>query len=214
MLDYITGTLTEVDAAASEVVVETHGIGFRMSVPTRVLDTLPPPGKEVTVYLEMVAGERDISLYGFADPAQRAFFRLIRKHVKNVGPALAMRVLSRGSVGEMREAVLRQEVDFFSMIKGIGKKTAERIVRELRDAVAALPAEARKEGAEGLSSVRSDALKALVALGIPEQAAAARVNAVIESAEGPLDVETVIKKALAAPREAARGNKGGTEESR
>ena len=197
MLDYIRGPLTRVDMLQEEIVIDHQSLGFRVSVSRRLIDTLPPQGEEIHIFVDLVANEREISLYGFENQAARSFFRLICKQVKNVGPSIAMRILSGGTVADMKQAILQENDAFFSAIKGIGKKTAERIVHELKDVIAGLvTGTAARKPESGEMLIRSDAIKTLVALGIPENSAVERVNSVLNEAEEKLEVEDVVKKAL------------------
>ena len=197
MLDYIRGPLASIDVLQEEIVIDHQGLGFRVSVSGRLISTLPPKGEEVYIFVDMVANEREISLYGFENQAARSFFRLICRHVKNVGPSIAMRILASGTVADMKQAILQENNGFFSAIKGIGKKTAERIVHELKDVVAGLPTgSAVREPESGEVLVRSDAIKTLVALGLPENSAVERINSVLKETEEDLEVEDIVKKAL------------------
>ena len=197
MLDYIRGPLARVDVLQEEIVIDHQGLGFRVSVSSRLIDALPPQGEEIHIFVDMVANEREISLYGFENQTARSFFRLICRHVKNVGPSIAMRVLSSGTVADMRHAVLQENDGFFSSIKGIGKKTAERIVHELKDVISGLPVGPAERALQSEEiQVRNDAVKTLVALGIPENNAAEKVNSVLKETEEELEVEEIVKKAL------------------
>jgi len=197
MLDYIRGTLSRVGATEEEIVVDHQGIGFLISISARLIDTLPPQGEEVHIFVDLVANEREIRLYGFSTELSRSFFRLICRHVKNVGPATAMHILAGGTVEEMKQAILEGNPGVFSIAKGVGKKTAERIVHELKDSISGLDTGTPSAGpGSEEAGVRNDAVKTLAALGIPENIAAEKVHAALRETDKPFEVEDIVKKAL------------------
>lgn len=197
MFDYIKGPLVRTDIVNEEIVIDLSGAGFRISVPARLIDRLPPPGEEVHVFVDLIAGEKDFSLYGFENEGSRSLFRLVCRQVKNVGPSTAMRILSAGTASDIKQAVLKEQDGFFSSVKGIGKKTAQRIVHELRDSITDLAEETvSEEPRDGDAGIRHDAVKTLVALGIPENTAVEKVHDVLRQEEITIDVEELVKRAL------------------
>lgn len=197
MLDYIRGVLSRVAAEEEEIVVDKGGIGFLISVSSRLIDNLPPQGEEVQIFVDLIANEREIRLYGFASCLSRSFFRLICRYVKNVGPSTAMHILAGGTVDQMQQAVLEGNAAFFSIAKGVGKKTAERIVHELKDHVSGLDTGTPAAGPDGgKTGIRADAVKTLAALGIPENMAVEKVQAALRETEEPFEIEDLVKKAL------------------
>ncbi len=198
MLDYIKGVLSRTDVLNEEVVLEQNGIGFRLSVSRRFLDGLGHAGSDVKAFVELlIINEREMKLFGFSSEMERELFRLICRNVKNVGPATAMKILGAGSVAQMKSAIANNEYGFFSAIKGIGGKTSERIVRELRDAVRKFDTgEEEETGAPAASDAVTVAVKTLVALGISERSAYDKVQLAIESSEDELSVEEIVKQVL------------------
>jgi holliday junction DNA helicase RuvA len=197
MLEYIRGTLAAVTRPGDEVVIDHAGLGYRVSVSQRTIDALPPVGGAVTLFTEFVPGEREFRIFGFLTVAERTLFRLICDQVKNVGPVTAMKVMGAGSVGQMKQAVLNNETGFFSQIKGVGPKTSERLVHDLRDQVSVLADDPGAPVTPGPAAGRADAVKTLVTLGFTESAALDRVNQALKAGGDP-DVEELIKRALQA----------------
>ncbi|MFH1709090.1 MAG: Holliday junction branch migration protein RuvA [Planctomycetota bacterium] len=197
MLDYIRGTLTAADRPGDEVVIDHGGLGFRVSVSARTMDALPPVGGPLTMFVEFVPGEREFRLFGFLSATERSLFRLICAEVKNVGPVTAIKVMGAGTVGRMKQAILEGETGFFSQIKGVGPKTSERLVHDLRDRAAALADEPGAPAAPAAGGVRADAVKTLVTLGFTEAAAFERVAQVLKAGGSP-DLEEIVKRALQA----------------
>jgi Holliday junction DNA helicase RuvA len=198
MLDYIKGVLARADVTGEEVIIEQGGIGFRITVSRRYLDTLGLPGSDVRAFVELlIINEREMKLFGFSSELERELFRLICKNVKNVGPVTAMKILGAGSVLQMKSAIANNEYSFFSSVKGIGGKTSERIVRELKDAVRGFDTgEMTAETGHAVSDNAADAVKTLIALGVSERAAYDKVNIALENAEEEMSVEELVKQVL------------------
>ncbi|MDP1672332.1 MAG: Holliday junction branch migration protein RuvA [Burkholderiales bacterium] len=143
-----------------QITVDVQGIGYEIDVPMSTLYQLPATGADVILYTQLVVREDAHLLYGFATEAERALFRqLIR--ISGVGARTALSVLSGLSVAELQEAVRAQDVGRMTRIPGIGKKTAERLLLELRDR---LP-KAGVQAAAGAVAGGSDIANALSALG-------------------------------------------------
>jgi Holliday junction DNA helicase RuvA len=171
MIGRITGTL--VAKHPPQIVVDVRGVGYELDVPMSTLYQLPATGSEVTLLTHLVVREDAHQLYGFATEAERAAFRQLLR-VAGVGARTALAVLSGLSVAELREAVSAQDVERLIRIPGIGRKTAERLLLELREKLeivaGAGPAAARADGAA------ADVANALAALGYNEREIAWAVN--------------------------------------
>ena len=115
-----------------QITVDVNGIGYEIDVPMSTLYQLPATGAEVTLYTQLIVREDAHLLYGFATEAERALFRQLIK-ISGIGARTALSVLSGLSVAELREAVRGQDIARMTKIPGIGKKTAERLLLELRD---------------------------------------------------------------------------------
>ena len=132
MYAYISGKL--VDIAEGFVVVDNNGIGYEIGVSNTTLAQLPPMGNTVKLYIFHIVKEDEESLYGFYSTAERAMFcKLIA--VSGVGPKMAQTILGAFNVNSLSMAIITGDVKSLSRVKGIGKKTAERIVLELKEPV-------------------------------------------------------------------------------
>ena len=130
MITFLKGTLE--DALPTKVVVEVNGVGYELLIPLSSFEKLPGLGKAVMLKTQLVVREDSQTLYGFATEDERDMFKMIQS-VSGIGPRLALNVLSGMAVGSFKLAVGTGDVKRLSSINGIGKKTAERIVLELKD---------------------------------------------------------------------------------
>jgi Holliday junction DNA helicase RuvA len=198
MITFLEGTLVE--CSPLRAVVETHGVGYEVNIPVTTAEKLPALGQAVKLHTLAVYREDAQLLYGFATREDRNFFRLLVEKVSGIGPKTALNILSILSPETLRAAIANSNVGLLAKCPGIGKKTAERLVVELRDKVltgpaAPLPVEGAAKDAE--TSAFQDAVGALVALGYkaPDADKAARRAL---SALGPkASSEALVKKALA-----------------
>ncbi len=198
MIAQLTGILADKDL--TEIVVDCNGIGFAVSVPLSTSEALPAPGARVSVLTTMTVREDDIHLYGFATPEERKLFLLLTEAVKGIGPKLALNVLSSMKTSDFASAILSADIRLLSKISGIGKRSAERMIVELKDKVNDLAG-----GATG-GSVRqnkqvteeeADAVAALITLGFKHDQAEAAVTRVIAEKGGQAPAAELIRKALA-----------------
>ena len=167
MIGYIKGTIEEIEEDA--VVLENHGIGYRIRVPARVLEHLPAAGEEMKLYTFLHVKEDGISLSGFRTKDELDVFRLLLG-VSGVGPKGAIGILSVLSANELRIAVHAQDAKAIARAPGIGAKTAQRVIIDLKDRLHledALQTEVTDVSIEQHveSSVQRDAIEALIALG-------------------------------------------------
>jgi Holliday junction DNA helicase RuvA len=116
------------------VVIDAHGVGYKLSVSAETLKAVPAAGSETFLHAELIAREDSLALYGFATEDERELFRMLIS-VSGVGPKVAMAALSGGSSRELLRAIAAGDTKRFQAVPGIGKRTAERIVVELRDKV-------------------------------------------------------------------------------
>ncbi len=135
MIDYVSGTLVE--KTPDTVLVDVHGIGYRVHVPTSTYERLPEPDEEVMLHTYHYLREDDESLYGFATQAERSIFTTMTS-VSRVGPSLALSALSAMSPTELRDHVMEEDKSRLTQISGVGTKTADRLIVELRDPLAEL----------------------------------------------------------------------------
>lgn len=196
MIAYLRGVLAEKEI--TRVVVECHGVGYEAAIPLSTFDRLPAEGVEVKLYTHHEVREDAQLLFGFATKPERDMFRLVTT-VSGVGPKLALAVLSGLTVGDLQLAVSQGDAKRLAAVKGIGKKTAARIVVELKDKINPIEAlaNATAETSREQGAVLRDAMLALAALGFSEDIARAKVQQVLDGEPGLADVETILKRALA-----------------
>ena len=154
-----------------QILIDVSGVGYEVDVPMSTFCNLPEVGGELTLHTHFVVREDAQLLYGFATLAERAVFRALIK-ISGVGPKIALALLSGITVDQLKDAVDRGETGLLTKVPGIGKKTAERLVLELKDKLAGTGA---ATAAVPTSGARADAdvAAALIALGYSEREAAA-----------------------------------------
>ncbi len=150
-----------------QIVVDVQGVGYELDVPMSTFYQLPATGAEVALYTHLVVREDSHQLYGFATESERRAFRQLLK-ITGIGARIALSVLSGLSVGDLREAVSSQDSGRLTNIPGIGKKTAERLLLELRDKLDAVAVAAAAAKGDGQAA---DITNALLALGYNEREA-------------------------------------------
>ena len=196
MIAYIKGLLVE--KFFDRVVVEASGVGYQIFIPISTFDKLPHEGDEVKLLAWHCVREDDEILFGFATTAEREMFLKLTQ-VSGVGPKIALAILSGSSIGELSLAIASGNAKRISAIKGVGKKTAEKICVELKDkvnAIEALASTSRSSKDDDKAPMLRDAILALSALGFNEETANKMVTQVIQSNPSVADVESVIKLAL------------------
>ncbi len=195
MIVHLRGELVEKDIG--RVVVDCGGVGYGVQIPLSTFDRLPAVGTQVKLFTHHVVREDDQILFGFATAGERDAFELVTT-VSGVGPKLALAVLSGLTVGDLQLAISQGDAKRLAAVKGIGKKTAERIVVELRDKINPIEALANATATTSReqSNVLRDAMLALSALGFGDEVARAKVQAVLEANPNVSDTETVVKLAL------------------
>lgn len=186
MIGRLTGKLIE--KRPPTVVLEVQGVGYEVDVPMSTFYQLPATGETVMLYTHMVVREDAHLLFGFATDEERQVFRQLVR-ISGVGARTALAVLSGLSVAELFHAVSTQDGVRLTRIPGIGKKTAERLLLELRDKLAAGTATAAVGSA---AAIRSDAVNALLALGYNEKEAVAALGKVAPETS----VQDAIRQAL------------------
>ncbi len=144
------------------VVIQVGGVGFQVSVPQSVLDSLAGAGRELTVYTHLHVRENELALYGFGSEEELALFRLLLG-VSGIGPKVALSVLSSLPVDQLQAAVAQEDVALLARVPGIGPKTARKLVFDLKDKIAAeiMPGEPQPT----LTEADADLIAALTTLG-------------------------------------------------
>ena len=170
MIGRLHGTLIGRDPP--NLLIDVGGVGYEVDVPMSTFYELPPLGERVTLLIHQVVREDAHLLYGFLTEAERSVFRQLVR-ISGVGPRIALAVLSGLSVADLAQAVAAQEPGRLTKIPGIGKKTAERLLLELRDRMQGIVAVSPAAAA----SPSADILNALLALGYNEREAQAALKA-------------------------------------
>ncbi len=202
MIAALHGTVLE--KSEDEAIIEVAGVGYRVAFSVLTLSRLPPAGEPVRVRVRTVVREDAFELYGFLTPVEEAMFALLTS-VSHVGPRLAMTVLSGLEVDELVVALERGEVARLTRIHGVGKKTAERLVLELKDKVKVLPRAASAAGARAGARAegrRADLVSALANLGYRPAQADAAADAALEKL-GEVELEALLREALGSLRTAS-----------
>jgi Holliday junction DNA helicase RuvA len=169
MISFLRGKLVE--TLPTQATIDVNGIGYDVLIPLSSYDKLPQPGQEVKLLTHLVIREDAHMLYGFATGTERDLFRLLINTVSGIGPKIALNVLSGISVTAFRGAVANNDVKALAQISGVGKKTAERIVVELKDKIGAAGAWEAASAQRALSEEDqkvNDAALALMALGFKQ----------------------------------------------
>jgi len=197
MISFLRGTVVEL--LPMRLVMDVGGVGYELLIPLSTYDKMPQPGQTAKVLTHLQVREDAHVLFGFATTEERDLFHLLVNNVSGVGPKLALAVLNGISPVAFRGAVVAGDIAGLSKLKGVGKKTAERIIVELRDKVgvsAAWEAASAKNAPPEEQHV-NDAVLALISLGYKQVDAHKAVRALHEKNRGAT-VEELIKDALKA----------------
>lgn len=192
MIAYVRGLLSSKTPARA--VVEAAGVGYEFLIPLTTYDRLPRVGEEVKLLACHVVREDDESLFGFATENERDMFVKLTG-VSGVGPKIALSILSGSSTSELSMAIASGDAKRISAIRGVGRKTAEKICIELKDKVDIFAAHADSPGG-GIPPAARDAVAALRSLGFGDEPSSKMVADVISRNPGMNDVEKIIKTAL------------------
>jgi len=178
----------------NQAIVEAGGVGYDVIIPVSTFTHLPGAGAEVRLRIHTHVREDTLSLYGFLTAEEKVLFEKLIS-VSGIGPTLAVKVLSGVAAPDLIRAIIRGEVDRLVRIPGVGKKTAERMVLELRDKMPAVSGELPEAPAAALSQVDQDVLSALLNLGCARPQAEAAVRKA-KSAGAPAEFEPLFRRAL------------------
>jgi len=180
--------------------LETHGVGYEIQLPISCFYQLPEVGQETIIFTQFVVREEAQLLYGFNDKQERALFRELI-NVNGVGPKLALAILSGMSTPQFVHVVEQEDISTLIKLPGVGKKTAERLVVEMKDRIKGLNGDlftnsaAAPLSASLSTTVNNEAVSALIALGYKPQEASRLINKI---AIAEMDCETLIREALRA----------------
>ena len=195
MFEYIKGTL--IDKEPPKAIVEAHGIGYRLKIPLSTYTKLPSVNTPVELYLSHIVKEDDEALYAFFNKEERDLFELLIT-VSGIGPKTGLAIIGHIDLSAFQRAISASDIRLLSKIPGIGKKTAERLVIEMRDKFKSF---GKKERPNSISygtgdSLLSDALSALVNLGYAPQDAQKAISLALESNKEETDLGKLIAAAL------------------
>ena len=195
MITHLSGTVVE--ANPSQIIIDVQGVGYEVLIPTSSFSNLPSPGQTAKIFTQMVIREDAHILFGFATVEERELFRMV-KAVTGIGPKIALNLLGGLSPSEFATAVAEGDIKRLSQISGLGKKTAERIVVELKDKVG-MPSRgpSNKAGQSESDATVRDAVAALVALGYKQPDAVRRVEAAQTMLGKGTDLDKLVKASLA-----------------
>lgn len=178
MIAFLQGKLVE--AHPTHILIDVQGVGYHVLIPVSSYDRLPAPGNVFKILTHLAVREDAHILYGFMSSAERELFLLLVQTVSGIGPKIALNVLSGMTPTMFRGAVANNDVKGLSRIPGLGKKTAERVIVELKDKIGKVgewEAKSDERGASPAEEKLSDAVAALVALGYKQPDALKRIKA-------------------------------------
>jgi Holliday junction DNA helicase RuvA len=204
MIVQLRGILLE--SSPLSAIVDAGGIGYHINIPITTAERLPGVGKECLLFIHAVYREDSQTLYGFADRGDRDFFCLLIEKVSGIGPKIAITILSRMSVETLKSAIAQGDVALLSKCPGIGRKTAERVVIELKDKVfpGGIGLGAAATGNTGVagpaggggSSAFQDTVSSLVILGYKPADADKMARQALHALGGDATTEALLKRAL------------------
>lgn len=200
MITFLDGILSEI--LPTHVTVNVHGVGYQIHISVSSFKQLPKVGERLKILTYLFIREDSHILYGFLSSAERDLFRLLVQHVSGVGPKLALTILNGMRVDAFKAAVMRSDLATIACISGVGKKTAERVVLELKDKLSSakelrLAHNNSSHTDEYASTNASDALFALISLGYKQTEAHQRLQQVLSQSPGLVSsTEELIRKAL------------------
>ena len=195
MIGHLTGTIVSKDTAV--LILSVAGVGYEIEIPLSTFYELPAVGSEVSLHIHTNVREDAIQLFGFHSVGEKLLFRRLVA-ISGVGPKLAMAIIGSMGPSEFLGAIDAGEISRIVQIPGVGKKTAERLIVELKDKLAKIKAEldVEIEPAKGMTaSLQVDVISTLENLGYKQQQAEKAVRIALVDAEGA-DFETLLRKAL------------------
>ncbi len=193
MYAYIRGTITHKEA--THLVLETAGVGYHIKISLNTYGLLQAVGEEALVHTYLQIQENAHNLFGFAEISEKKLF-LELISVSGVGPNTALVMLSSASPNEIEQAIVSEDVKTLQAMKGIGAKTAQRVILELKDKIKRDALITEQKAIPHYRSVREEAITALMVLGLAKNVAEKNVDAIIKLKGGDISVEEAIKYAL------------------
>ena len=193
MIYYIQGKI--VYKSPARVVIENNGVGYSLNISIETSRALGEEGEEITLFTFLQVKEEEVLLYGFATEEERQMFQILLS-VPGIGPKVALRILSGMNISELYNAIVAEDITFFTGIPGVGRKIGERLIVELKQRVEKLPVLPEQQKVDN-REIFSSAVEALTVLGYKRKEAASVVNRIIkENSNVAISIEDIIKQAL------------------
>lgn len=192
MIGYLTGKI--ISKKPTQILLDVNGVGYLINISITTFEKLPADTETVSLYTYLAVREDALDLYGFFTIAEKDMFKLLIS-ISGIGPKLGQSILSGIEIDELKEAIKTGNVARIISIPGIGRKTAERLIVELRDKVESL-AEGIEVSLAGVPNVRNDAVAALTSLGYNQKSAEKIVRSILSSTPD-MQIEDLIRDALA-----------------
>ena len=195
MIGSLTGTIRH--KSPTEIILDVNGVGYSVTIPLSTFEKLGEPGSTTTLLTHLQVREDALQLFGFLSEEERTSFKLLIS-VNGIGPKIAQGILSGISVTELRHHIAKGNTPALTAIPGIGRKTAERLIVELRDKMGKMwPQECDRGSADEGAELRQEALLALTSLGYNRQQAEKAIRQVLlEQKSAALSLQDLIKRAL------------------
>ena len=182
----------------TEILIDVNGVGYTVLIPLSTFEKLGDVDSRLTILTHFHVREDSMQLFGFATEEERFFFKLLIS-VNGIGPKIAQGILSGISVSDLRVHIAKENIQALTAIPGIGRKTAERLIIELRDKIGKLDATSQvgMPGDAGEAALRQEALLALTSLGYNRPVAEKALRQVLSEAKGEkLSLQSLIKRSL------------------
>jgi holliday junction DNA helicase RuvA len=192
MIYYIQGKL--VLKSPARVVVENNGIAYVLNISLETAQSIGEEGNNIRLFAVQQIREEEINLFGFATEKERETFLMLLS-VPGIGPKVALRILSGLNTQELYQAILSEDASVFTSVPGVGKKTGERLIVELKQKVEKMPVFAEKQE-EGEREVFASAVEALTVLGYKRRDAAVTVGRIMKEVGKKMSIEEIIREAL------------------
>ena len=194
MIAYLKGTLAK--KATEAIIVDVHDVGYEVEISSQTFDQLPAEGKDLKLLIHHHITDNDQRLFGFFSSDEKDLFELLNG-VKGVGPKLGLKILSGLPAPDIIQAIVQSDKTALSQISGIGKKTAERMILELKDKIGEIATTAGTASGSSVSgSLKDEAISALESLGFKKRDAEKAVVAAARENDAGGDVQVLIKNAL------------------
>lgn len=197
MYTYFKGIL--ISASPTHIVLEVNGVGYSIFIPCRIIGELPPLGETIQVHTSFVVRELSQTLYGFLNNEERDIFEILL-NITGIGPKLALSLIGHLTLVQLQSAVASQDFPMLCRVPGVGKKTAERLVVELKDKLSQLfPSQIEQISpslSSSISKTAQDAVMALIHLGYHQLAAQKAIKESLKSLPDSPDLALLITTAL------------------